>query len=94
MLGLRVRAVSILSNFLLALGLLREEQLSSSCVAPSISCAVGAALSLVHTVVVVAQLHLMPPFFRTGDKENGRRSEDHTATFQIPIPTDLLASLQ
>lgn len=79
-----MRKVIILSDFLLALGLPRAEQLPSSCVAPSISCAVGAVLSLAHTVVLVVQLHLMPPFFPAGDKENGRRSEDHTATFQTP----------
>lgn len=47
--GLRVRAVIVLSNCLLAVGLLRAERLSSSCVAGSLSCVVGVVLSLAHS---------------------------------------------
>lgn len=47
--GLRVRAVIVLSNCLLAVGLLSAGRLSSSCVAGSLSCVVGVALSLAHS---------------------------------------------
>lgn len=46
---LRVSAVIVLSNCLLAVGLLRAERLSSSCVACSLSCVVGVVLSLAHS---------------------------------------------
>lgn len=48
-LGLRMRAVLVLSSRLLAVGLLRAERLSSSCVAHSLSCVVGVALFLAHS---------------------------------------------
>lgn len=92
---LRVSAVIVLSNCLLAIGLLRAERLSSSCVACSLSCVVGVVLSLAHSWGGCGTAAVRcPTSSNQGDKgNNSRRSEDHTAATSLQIPSQSTCSL-
>lgn len=102
-----MRAVIVFSSGLLAVGLLRAERLSSSCVAGSLGCVVGVALSLAHScvwvwprlrltaVVVVVQLHVWDaPLLAMGTikRRVGRPHSRHFLTNSTPV--DLLALQQ
>lgn len=102
-----MRAVIVLSSGLLAVGLLRAERLSSSCVACSLGCVVGVALSLAHSCVVGVALSpahscggcgtvacVDAPLLAMGTKKR-RVGRPHSSNFLTnSTPVDLLALQQ